>query len=154
MQSAHVRGLGFNCCSGNNARQAGLCKVKSISLCETFQPDRTCLEVRGEGSLWSQIMEDQHSVESARKDLDVIFTKINNNLKEFQSKSGPPEQDVEKTTKSEVSFQIDDHEEQNKKKVSYTPEFTSLPFRRYKYLNIDISLCSVSCHVLEVMGQR
>ena len=115
--------------------RTGLCKVKSISLCETFQPDRTCLEVRGEGS--TKIMEDQHSVESARKDLDVIFTKINKSLKEFQH--GAPEQDVEKITKSEVSFEIEDHEDQNNKstinltKVSYAPEFSSLPFRRYKY---------------------
>ena len=49
-------------------------------------------------------MEDQHSVESARKDLDVIFNKINNSLKEFQI--GAPEKDIEKRT--EVSFQLED----------------------------------------------
>ena len=94
------------------------------------QATRVSLEV-------SQIMEDQHSVESARKDLDVIFSKINDSLKEFQI--GAPEKDVE--NKSEVSFQIGDHEDQNKrstrnlKQVSYAPEFSSLPltFRRYIY---------------------
>ena len=82
-------------------------------------------------------MEDQHSVESARKDLDVIFSKINDSLKEFQI--GAPEKDVE--NKSEVSFQIGDHEDQNKrstrnlKQVAYASEFSSLPltFRRYIY---------------------
>ena len=71
-------------------------------------------------------MEDQHSVEAARKDLDVIFNKINKSLKEFQI--GSPEKDVEK--KTEVSFQIEDHEDQKKKStrnlthISYAPEFS------------------------------
>ena len=82
-------------------------------------------------------MEDQHSVESARKDLDVIFSKINDSLKEFQIEA--PEKEV--VNKPEVSFKIGDHEDQNKKsakymkQVSYAPEFSSLPlsFGRYRY---------------------
>ena len=82
-------------------------------------------------------MEDPHSVESARKDLDVIFKKINDSLREIQS--GAPEKNAGKTTKSEVSFQIEEqeHEQENQKptrslaKVSYTPEFTFLPLCRY-----------------------
>ena len=76
-------------------------------------------------------------MESARKDLDVIFKKINNSLTEFQS-GAPVVPDVEKITKSEVSFQIEDHEDKNIKPpgtlapVTYAPEFSSLPFRRYK----------------------
>ena len=83
-------------------------------------------------------MEDPHSVESARKDLDVIFKKINDSLREIQS--GAPEKNAGKITKSEVSFQIEEQEQEqveNQKptrslaKVSHTPEFTSLPLCRY-----------------------
>ena len=108
------------------------CEVKSIYLTETLPrlPEPTGLT--GEEEL--KIMEDQHSVESARKDLDVIFNKINNSLKEFQI--GAPEKDIEK--KTEVSFQLED---QNKKtrnmiEVSTAQKFSSLPlsFRRYNYV--------------------
>ena len=85
-------------------------------------------------------MEDPHSVESARKDLDVIFKKINDSLKEFQS--GAPEEDTEKISKLEVSFQIEDQKEENQiptrslAKDSHTPDLNSLPFCRYILFNL------------------
>ena len=99
-------------------------------------------------------------MESARKDLDVIFKKINNSLKEFQS--GAPEPDGEKITKLEVTFEIEDHEHQNKKstrnltQVSCTPEFSSLPSRRYKYVikSIQNNIAPSYFQVLEMMEQR
>ena len=83
------------------------------------------------------IMKDLHnhddSVEIAKQDLNIIFNKINDSLRDLdQKKSVKP---IEKENKSEVSFQIEDHQQDKSSKaargrneVPHGPELTSLPY--------------------------
>ena len=85
------------------------------------------MDTAGESTspIMKQLLNDGDSVESAKQDLNIIFNKINNSLRDLDEKIGVKDKD----SKCEVSFKIEDHhhEERSTKAVRSIPEASSVP---------------------------